>query len=544
MDFYESSKSKTKRYGKLKKLLQMVFGYSGFRPKQYEIINRIVNGEDVCAILSTGYGKSICFQIPALYLDKPAIIISPLISLMNDQQMILKKLGIASCCYNSTIANKFLMRSDMLQGKYRLIYVSPETIVKIKDFLVELESAQGLSLIAIDEAHCISSYGFDFRKSYRDLAFLKELLPQVPILAITATATREVADDICKVLNLKTETPIKTSFNRVNLYLEVNPKSRVTDDIIPIIKKYPDKPIIIYCLTKKETEKVAVILKEMGVKCGIYHSGIETQEKMETHHDFLSGEINIVVATIAFGMGINKPDVRVVIHYGAPKSIEGYYQEIGRAGRDGKKAYCYAFYSGRDFCIQRHFIEESEDPLYRKNQKRLLEHIKSYLESSRCRKQLILEYFDEELEERCQFCDNCCGKKLVTTKTNYIEQNVKKEAKLLIDLIESMGNRSFGAHMYINILRGSSNKSINSVIKKSRFYGSGKHRSFAWWKELVEQLIKLNFLQQVHLKGKFLMQVLKTTRQGAIWANQSQLNELLGNVTADPLPLIKMSKET
>jgi len=543
MDAYEQSKCRTKRYHKLKKLLRKVYGYDNFRIRQYEVINKIINGEDVCAVFSTGHGKSICFQIPALYLNKPAIIVSPLISLMNDQRLILDDLGITSCCYNSQVADKYQMRKDILKGKYKFIYITPESVIKMNDFLIQLEDIQGISLFAIDEAHCISAYGFNFRKDYRGLTFLRETLPEVPILALTATATTVVARDICKVLDLKTEIPITTSYDRPNLYIEIGRKKKnPVDDIKPILTKHSNKSIIIYCLTKKETEKIAEILKVLKLKYGVYHAGLDAADNMETHLKFMNGTIKIVVATIAFGMGINKSDVRVVIHYGAPRNIEGYYQEIGRAGRDGKNAYCYAFYNFRDFQIQKSFIHNGENEAYQKVQLKLLAQMEKFVTSTGCRRQILLNYFGEDLEhDKCDFCDNCCGTHQ-TAAPSQTSQNVQKEAKLLIDLIESISNRSFGLGMYVNILRGSANKSITSQMKKSRFYGRGKHKSMEWWKELSENLLKLGYLQQIYLKGgRFAMQVIKVTQQGLTWANMADFTDLLGGVDIKKLDPIMMS---
>jgi Werner syndrome ATP-dependent helicase len=542
MDSYEKSKIFTKRYKKLKTLLKMIYGYDEFKQKQYEIINRIISGEDVCAILSTGYGKSLCYQIPALYMDKPAIIISPLISLMDDQRLILDELGISSCCYNSNVTNKSQMKKDILQCKYKFVYITPESIVNMKDFFTELDDKQGISLIAIDEAHCISAYGFDFRKPYRELTFFKEILPDVPILAVTATATNIVGKDICKVLGFKNNDPIKTSFDRPNLYLEVRLKSKnIGDDIVPIIKKHNNESVIIYCLTKKETAKIAEILKMHKINCGIYHAGLDSDQKTKAHHDFIKGKVKVIAATIAFGMGINKADVRVVIHYGAPKNIEGYYQEIGRAGRDGKDAYCYAFYNFRDFKVQESFIQSGPDSSFQKNQMKLLEQIKRYMLSKNCRRQILLEYFDEDADDKCDFCDNCCGTHKADVKIITTEQNVEKEAKLLINLIDSIKNRNFGISMYINILRGSANKNITSIMRKSKFYGSGKYRSMLWWKEMSDNLVKQGFLQQVYLKGgRFPMQIIKTTGEGTGWANMADLNGLLNGLGVPTLEPMKM----
>lgn len=527
MDEYELLKANTIRYKKIKRLLKMVYNYDHFRPKQYEIINRLVTGEDVCAILPTGYGKSLTFQIPALYLDKPAIIISPLISLMDDQKLILDGLDITSCCFNST-ANKPVMRQDMLQCKYQFIYITPESIVTMEDFLKSLNEKVGISLVAIDEAHCISSYGFDFRPSYRKLTFIKKCLPNVPILAVTATATNIVATDIIDVLGLKTGTPIKTSFDRPNLYIEARNKTGVIKDVYPIISEHPDESIIIYCLTIKETEKIGEILKNHEVKYGIYHSKLHDREKKKTHKNFINDKINVVVATIAFGMGINKKNVRVVIHYGSPRNLEGYYQEIGRAGRDGEKSYCYVFHSNQDYMLQKTFIANNRETTsqYQKTQLSLLNVMQSYLKTDECRRRVLLKYFDENFVGKCDFCDNCCRVHvrvpIITTN-----QDVQRETKMLIDLIESIKTRSFGMGMYIKILRGSNDKTINTSMKRNAYYGTGKHKSVNWWKELCEKLIENGFLQQMHIQGKFAVQVIKVTKKGITWTNMIELNGLI-----------------
>lgn len=408
MDEYEAARQNTKRYLRMKRLLEKIYHYKDFRPKQYEIVNKIVSGKDVCAVLTTGYGKSLCFQLPALYLKKPAIIVSPLISLMDDQQMNLRKLGVRACTYNSTVAKKMNLRHKILENRYRIIYITPESIVNLWNFLAELEKRVGITVVAVDEAHCISCYGYDFRPSYRQLSAIRSHLPDVPILAVTATATERVCQDILDVLKLRTKHVIKLSFNRPNLYLEVARMSTPEVDILPLLKRYK-MPSIIYCLTKKDTARIHKLLLQNDYAAGIYHAELEDAQKRRTHRHFLHDKIQIVVATIAFGMGIDKPNIGLIIHYGVPKNLEGYFQEIGRAGRNGDLAYCYIFYHYRDFKIQESFVKRCQNSQYQMLQLELLHKMKEYIFCHGCRRKFILAYFGETLEGSCNFCDNCLG---------------------------------------------------------------------------------------------------------------------------------------
>lgn len=554
MDSYEKTKINTARYNKIKKILSDIYGYENFREKQYEIINKIINKQDICAILPTGHGKSLTFQIPAVYTNKVVIVISPLISLMEDQKISLEKLKISVCCYNSSVENKNKIYKKILKGKYNLVYITPESLVSKKEIITQLNDDDNLAAIAIDEAHCISSYGHDFRKAYIKLNFIKEENPNIPILAITATATDHVIEDICDILKLKVEDVIKTSFDRPNLYLEIKLKttcsklkaSNITKnpieyDILPVLRKYKDKSIIIYCLTIKDILKIKGILKNHKIKCTIYHSKMTSEDRKKSHHQFINGEKNIIIATIAFGMGINKMDVRVIIHYGCSKNIEGYYQEIGRAGRDGKKSYCFMFYAVKDFIIQRRFINDIADQDFKENQNKLLKIMEKYIFTKTCRRKILLEYFGETIEyTNCNFCDNCVGSTQIDNNiVDKPEQNVEKEATMLLNLIESIPKRTFGINRYIEILRGSKNKNITPELVDNKYYKKGKDKSAEWWKELIENLVNFGYLQKVCLPNSISMQVIKVTTKGLDLIHHLELGKMI-NTHAEKIPLIKM----
>jgi Werner syndrome ATP-dependent helicase len=537
MDEYETIKSKTKRYHKVLNLMKKIYKYESFKPRQYEIINNIISKNDVCAILPTGYGKSLTFQLSALYIGKPAIIISPLISLMEDQRLILDKLKITSCCYNSTIpiAERMDIRKDILDNKYQFIYITPETVTKQHDFLEKIDLKLGISLIAIDEAHCISSYGFEFRVAYRELSFIRDIIPDVPILAVTATATDQVIVDICTVLKLSEPKIIKTSFDRENLFLHIGTKSKtISADIMPIINN--KHASIIYCLTRKDTEKITDLLKLNKIDCGTYHAGLTSSVRTEIHHAFINNKIKCIVATNAFGMGINKADVRVVIHYGSPNSIESYYQEIGRAGRDGLESHCYLFYSTRDFLVNQLLIENIKNPTHRFHRIMLLQRMKKFITEPECKRKILLKYFDEDyLPDNCAHCDYCIKPNTIKPDSStklLLNADTKKEAMMIINLVSTVQQKSqytYGVNTFVNVIKGSKANSVPIKLTKSPYYGLGKNHTTEWWKDFIRLLIDKEYLEEKCISNGFFIKVLCVTDAGLEFVEINKCKEIFGD---------------
>ena len=392
----------------MKNILKKYFGYEEFRPLQREAMDNVLRGADSVVLMPTGGGKSLCFQIPALMRDGLAIVVSPLISLMKDQVDALRANGVSAELVNSTLSQDEIVSvmNRARRGELKLLYIAPErfAVPGFEDFLRSLT----INLFAIDEAHCISEWGHDFRPDYRNLRTLRESFPRVPIIALTATATPRVREDIVKQLALKDPQIFISSFNRPNLSYEVIPKKNSLGVIISLLSEYKEQSAIIYCFSRNDTENLVDNLTRHGFSAAAYHAGLDAKTRKENQERFIRDEINIMVATIAFGMGIDKPDVRLVIHHALPKSIEGYYQETGRAGRDGLPARCVLLFSYADKFKQEYFINALPDPAEQRKAREKLEQVLQYGYWRGCRRRFLLKYFNEEYPlENCGNCDGC-----------------------------------------------------------------------------------------------------------------------------------------
>ncbi len=469
-----------------KDALKKYFGYDSFRPMQEEIIDGIYNKQDALVLMPTGGGKSICFQIPAVTMEGVCIVVSPLISLMKDQVEGLRANGVNAAFLNSSLssAEQSEVENDLFNGNIKLLYVSPEKLVS-QSFFPLLQQAN-INLFAIDEAHCISSWGHDFRPEYKKLAFLKQQFPNIPLIALTATADKVTRKDIVKQLALDSPKVFIDSFDRPNISLTVRPGQKKFEQILDFIDKHPDQAGIIYCLSRKNTEDVASKLRGKRINATSYHAGLDPLVRSKVQEDFIKDEVQVVCATIAFGMGIDKSNVRWVIHYNLPKNMESYYQEIGRAGRDGTKADTLLFYSFRDVMVLREIIQNnrSENEAIQLSK---LERIQQYADSLICRRKILLNYFGENLENNCGNCDVC--------KNPPQHFNGTVIAQKALSAVARCGER-VGIRMLIDILRGSQRREIlENRYDKIKTYGMGADISAYDWQHLIAQLINLGLLE-------------------------------------------------
>lgn len=465
--------------------LKRFFGFDSFKGQQEDIIMHLINGGDAFVLMPTGGGKSLCYQLPALLMDGTAVIISPLIALMKNQVdairgFVEEREGVAHFL-NSSLTKSQLqeVKYDLLAGNTKLLYVAPESLTKEEN--IQLLKQIEISFYAVDEAHCISEWGHDFRPEYRKIHQIATDIGIAPIIALTATATPKVQHDIQKNLDMLDARVFKSSFNRPNLYYEIRPKVNVDREIIKFIKSNPGKSGIIYCLSRKKVEDVAELLVVNGIRALPYHAGLDAATRASNQDKFLMEEADVIVATIAFGMGIDKPDVRFVIHYDIPKSLEGYYQETGRAGRDGGEGQCVAFYSYKDIQKLEKFMQGkpiSEQEIG----KQLLMETVSYAESNLCRRKVLLNYFGEDYDhDNCGSCDNCLYPKK--------QFDGKEDILLVLDLISSM-KEQFKAEHIANILAGVSNSIIKSYNHHHHeLFGIGSSKGVRYWMAVIRQAL-------------------------------------------------------
>jgi ATP-dependent DNA helicase RecQ len=458
------------------------FGFEKFRPNQEDIINCILSGQDTLAIMPTGGGKSICFQLPALVLPGITIVISPLIALMKDQVDSLKANGIAACFINSSQSNEEqqLHIQNLIDNKVKLVYVAPESLSYLENAFSQIT----ISIIAIDEAHCISAWGHDFRPAYTNLGYLKNRFPSTPILALTATADKATRTDITEQLNLVHPKTFVASFDRKNLSLEVRPALDRVKQIIDFIKDKPNECGIVYCLSRKTTEELAEKLQKTGIKAKAYHAGLDSKLRSNTQDEFINDECQVVCATIAFGMGIDKSNVRWVIHYNLPKNIEGYYQEIGRAGRDGLPSETVLFESYGDMIQLQKFASEG---LNAEVQLAKLERMKQYADALSCRRKILLSYFGELVTENCGNCDICKNPPAFFDGTIIAQKALSAVIRL---------QESEALPVIVDFLRGSKNASIyDKGYQNLKTYNIGADISWYDWNQYIIQLINLGYCE-------------------------------------------------
>ncbi len=476
----------------LEPALKHFFGYDSFRPGQREIVEAALEQRDMMIVMPTGGGKSLCFQLPALLKPGLTVVVSPLIALMQDQVEALQDNGIGATFLNSTLSAMETRSREtaILEGKIKLLYVAPERLLgeRFLPFLDIVANKLGISAFAIDEAHCVSEWGHDFRPEYRQMQRVRDRYPDIPIMGLTATATERVRQDIIQQLTLRNPYIHVASFNRPNLYYEVRPKTKHSfAEVLQIIQKKGGSGII-YCLSRKKVEEVAYKLQQSGIEALAYHAGMNNVDRATNQTRFIRDDVQVMVATVAFGMGINKPDVRFVIHYDLPKNLEGYYQESGRAGRDNEPSHCTLFFGFGDVKTIDYIIDQKPDPQEQRIAKQQLRRVINYAESSDCRRTVQLSYFGDSFPGNCGNCDNCCNKKPVEDWTI--------EAMKFLSCIARCQEK-FGMNHIIDVLRGSKSQKISQYQHNQlSTYGIGKDRSADEWKRLSRSLLNQGFLDE------------------------------------------------
>ena len=482
----------------MRETLKTYFGYDSFRPLQEEIIRHILNKQDALVLMPTGGGKSICYQLPALLCEGTAVVVSPLISLMKDQVEALLANGIAAGALNSSNdeTENVQLRRACVEGRLKLLYISPEKLLAEKDYLLR---DMNISLFAIDEAHCISQWGHDFRPEYAQMGFIREMFPNIPVIALTATADKITREDIVRQLHLNQPKVFISSFDRPNISLTVKRGFQAKEKnkaILEFIHRHGGESGIIYCMSRSKTETVAQMLQKQGIRCGVYHAGLSTQHRDETQNDFINDRIQVVCATIAFGMGIDKSNVRYVIHYNMPQSMENYYQEAGRAGRDGENSQCVLLFSAQDVMIDRMLLDnkdfsdmdEEDEFLIRQRDIRRLQIMEGYCKTTGCLRNYILEYFGEKTFGPCDNCGNC--------HREYHETDMTREAKWVVNCVAETRGR-YGLTIVLGTLLGAKRARLRELgADKYKSYGALNDHSEAELRALISQMTEMGYLYQ------------------------------------------------
>jgi ATP-dependent DNA helicase RecQ len=510
------------------KILKKVFGYDEFRPLQAEIIDSVLNRQDALVIMPTGGGKSICYQIPALIFSGPTVVVSPLISLMKDQVEQLAELGVSAVCLNSSISRQEYGKNIGLikQGKTNLLYIAPETL--LKPGILDLLSSAKVSCLAIDEAHCISEWGHDFRPEYRQLAGVRSRFSDAVCVALTATATPRVQQDIKNSLNIKSSNEYIGSFNRENLFIRIVSKADPVDQTVSFIRQFPDQSGIIYCFSRRQVDDLSKMLERKGFSVRPYHAGLSDEERKKNQELFIKDDVLIIVATIAFGMGINKPNVRFVIHYDLPKNIESYYQEIGRSGRDGLRSECMLLFSYGDIQKIKYFINQK--PAHEKRVANIhLQALLKFAETEICRRIPLLGYFGEDYSiKTCGMCDNCLADKSDKKEL----KDITVYAQKFLSCVKRTGE-IFGAVHVVDVLRGSESKKVLKFGHQSlSTYGIGKDLSKKQWFHLSRQLLHKGLITQDMEYGG-----LKLSERA--WEVFKGKENVYGRIEADEIKVVK-----
>lgn len=483
-------------------ILQSRFGYDSFRPNQQEIIEAVLEGKDVFASMPTGGGKSVCYQVPALCMEGLTLVVSPLIALMKDQVDAAVESGIPAAFINSTLKAKeaAAVYARLYAGELKLLYISPERLA-LDGYMEKLKELP-IHFFAVDEAHCLSEWGHDFRPDYLSLSRLRDAFPDIPIAAFTATATKKVQDDIVRILKLNSPFQVRASFNRKELFYRVDRKVKALAQIDSFIKDHEGQAGIVYRTSRKDVEKTAAHLSAKGIKALPYHAGLSQALRAENQEKFNNDDAQVICATIAFGMGIDKSNIRFVIHGDLPKSMEGYYQETGRAGRDGLESHCLLLYSAGDLVKQQYFINQIDDPEEKQKAKDNLSRMARFGSVNVCRRKQVLEYFDEPAADDCGFCDICTGE---------MEKiNASVDAQKILSAVMRTEER-FGLTHVIDIVQGADTEKIRRMgHDQIKTYGVGKDKSKNWWRGIVEELLS----QEGVLQDSEAYNALKITEKG------------------------------